>query len=296
MDLSELLKTRRSVRRFEDRPVDDALLKELLDAAANAPSGGNIQPLSVVVVRDPERRAKLAEVVGEQPWVRNAPVSLVFCLDFHRVGRWARLSGVEFRGHEAMMSFLIGYADIMCAAQTVTILAEERGLGSVYVGTIIAQTRPAVDLLELPDGVLPLMVLSLGYPVSRPKDIPKLPREVIAHDERYRVPSDEELAATFEAKYGTIDENVEKYFERAYVEVVEADVQHDDSWTARAKERMERLKIKNSAQFLFELRYPQDVMVEFNEELKEDFRRAGFRFPGFGDGGLRPDRGGGDAE
>jgi FMN reductase [NAD(P)H] len=250
----------------------------------------------VVVVRDSERRGKLAGVVGEQPWVRNAPVSLVFCLDFHRVGRWATLSGVTFRGHEAMMSFLIGYADLMCAAQTVTILAEERGLGSVYVGTVIARTRQAVELLELPEGVLPLMVLSLGYPVSRPVNIPKLPREVIAHNERYRVPSDAELEAAFEAKYGTIDENVERYFERAYVEVVEADKQHDDDWTAYVRERMERLNIRNSAQFLFELRYPQDTMVEFNEELLEDFRSAGFRFPGFGDGGPRPDGRGGVTE
>jgi nitroreductase len=276
-----LLLKRRSVRRFEDRPVEQALLDDLLDAAANAPSGGNIQPLSIVVVKDRERRARLAEVVGDQPWVRNAPVSLVFCLDFHRVGRWAELSGVDFRGREAIMSFLIGYADLMCAAQTVTILAEERGLGSVYVGTVMAQTRPAVELLELPEGVLPLMVLSLGYPAGRPRSVPKLPRGVIVHDERYRAASDEEIEAAFEAKYGTIDENVEKYFERAYVEVVEADAQHDDSWTAHAKERMERLDIRNSAQFLFELRYPQDVMVEFNGELLADFARAGFRFPGF---------------
>ncbi len=284
MDLYELLTSRRSVRHFENRPVEDELLNELLDAAANAPSGGNIQPISIVVVREADRRATLAEIVGDQPWVRNAPVSLVFCLDFHRVGRWASLSGVEFRGHEAMMFFLIGYADLMCAAQTVTILAEDRGLGSVYVGTVIARTQPAARLLELPEGVLPLMVLSLGYPASRPSGIPKLPRDVISHDERYRVSADEDLVAAFEAKYGPIDDNVEKYFERAYVEVVEADRQHDDDWTARAQHRMEKLNIRNSAQFLFELRYPQDMMVELNEELRGDFGRAGFRFPGFSSG------------
>jgi FMN reductase [NAD(P)H] len=104
VSLYELLKTRRSVRCFEDRPVDDDVLEELFDAVANAPSGGNIQPVSVVVVRDAARRAELADVVGGQPWVRNAPVSLVFCLDFNAVERWAAAQGVRFRGRESRAS------------------------------------------------------------------------------------------------------------------------------------------------------------------------------------------------
>ncbi|MFH1501483.1 MAG: nitroreductase family protein [Candidatus Eisenbacteria bacterium] len=281
MDLYELLTNRRSVRHFEDRPVEDELLNELLDAAANAPSGGNIQPVSIIVVREPERRRRLSEIVGDQPWVRNAPVSLVFCVDFERVRRWAGLSGVSFRGSESAASFLIAYADLMCAAQTVAILAEDRGLGSVYVGTILTQMGHAADLLDLPGGVLPLMVLTLGYPASRPTGIPKLPGSVLAHDERYSAPTDAELGRAFEAKYGTIDENVDRYLERAYVEVVEADKQHDDDWTADAKARMDRLNIRSNAQFLFELRYPQDVMVALNDSLLSDFAGAGFVFPGF---------------
>lgn len=289
MELYDLLMARRSVRHFQDRPVGDDVLNELLDVAANAPSGGNIQPLSIVVVRDRDRRSELAEIVGGQPWVRNGPVTLVFCLDFHRVERWAALSGVEFRGRDSLSSFLIAYADVMCAAQTVAIMAEARGLGSVYVGNVQVCMEATSELLGLSEGVLPMILLTLGHPASRPSEIPKLPRSVIAHAERYRSAGDAEIVAAFEDKYGSIDENVVRYLERAYVEAVEADRQQDESWVDEARSRMKALGIRNSAQFLFQLRYPQDVMVALNRDLLSSLARAGFAFPGFS---LEADSGG----
>ena len=279
MDLYGLLMRRRSVRHFQERTVSDDLLDRLLDAAANAPSGGNIQPLSVVVVRERERRVRLAEIVGGQPWVANAPLSLVFCLDFSRVKRWAKLSGVAFMGERALSVFLIAFADVMCAAQSVVILAESLGLGSVYVGTVLSRIDEAREHLRLPELVLPVMVLSVGYPKSIPTTIRKLDRTVIAHDEVYRSDSDEEIERAFSRKYGSIEENVEKYLERAFVEVVEADKQGDGDWVGWAREKMDELNIRNSAQFLFELRYPQKVMVDGNAKLLASLRRAGFDFP-----------------
>ncbi len=61
MDLYDLLMKRRSVRNFENRPVSDEVIDKLVNAANNAPTGGNMQPLSIIVVREPERRAKLGE-------------------------------------------------------------------------------------------------------------------------------------------------------------------------------------------------------------------------------------------
>jgi hypothetical protein len=181
----------------------------------------------------------------------------------------------------------------MCAAQTAAILAEDLGLGSVYVGTILTQLDSARSLLELPDGVLPIIVLSLGYPASRPSRIPKLPASAMRHDERYRARSDEDIVRTFEDKYGRIGGDPEEYFERAYVEVVEADKQHDQSWTRHAKARMRRLGIASNAQFLFELRYPQDAMVRLNAKLLDDLAAAGFRFEGLPAG---PDSGDSDRD
>jgi len=282
VDLFELLMKRRSVRNFEDRPVPADVIDRLLDAANNAPSGGNIQPLSIVVVQEPDARAELAEMVGRQPWVRNAPLSMVFCIDFFRVKRWAAMFDVEFLGEQALSSFLIAYADVMCAAQNVVVLAEDSGLGSVYVGTIQSSIGRAREFFGMPEYVLPVMVLSIGYPKSVPGNIPKLARDIIVHHERYTVPSDEEISAAYESKYGNIDDDVDTYLERAYIESVERNRQDGPGWVEDAKERMKKLDIKSNAEFLFNLRYPQRLMVGMNSRLTSALRKAGFDFAGLG--------------
>ena len=278
MNTYELFMKRRSVRNFKDQPIPEELVEKLLDAANNAPSGGNIQPLSVILVQESENRAKLAEIVGNQPWVKNAPLSMVFCLDYHRVKRWAALNGTEFKGDQAFSHFLISYADVICAAQSVVLLAESLGLGSVYVGTIQSCMDRARELFAIPDYVLPMMVLSLGYPKSIPRTIPKLKREVIAHHEQYQSCSDDEIITAFDQKYGEFSIKPEEYLQKAFIETIEADKQGADGWTEWAVAAMTKLEIRNNAEFLFKLRYPNDVMIRMNKHLIESFKNAGFDF------------------
>jgi hypothetical protein len=115
-----------------------------------------------------------------------------------------------------------------------------------------------------------------------PDTIPKLDRDVVVHRERYRTLSDEQIREVFESKYGNIDDDVDTYLERAYVEVVEADRQQDLGWLEDAKERMKKLDIKSNAEFLFNLRYPQRLMVGMNSRLIASLRKAGFDFAGLG--------------
>jgi nitroreductase len=276
MDLYELLMKRRSVRNFKPDEVPEDIVAKLVGAANNAPTGGNMQPLAIIVVRKPEARAKLGEMVGRQPWVKNAPLSMIFCLDFWRLKKWAAMSGATFRGNEALSHFLIGYADVMCAAQTVVILAENLGLGSVYVGTIQYVADEAREYFAMPEYVFPVVLLSLGYPKTVPREVAKLAVDVVVHREKYKTPGDDEIRRAFDEKYGALEENVERYFERAFVEVVEADRQEGSSRVAEYRERMKELAIKNNAEFLFKLRYPSDRMVGYKTEEIETFKKAGF--------------------
>jgi FMN reductase [NAD(P)H] len=269
---------RRSVRNFKDQAIPENIIEKLLDAANNAPTGGNIQPISIILIQEIERRHTLAEMVGDQPWVKNAPLSMIFCLDFNRVKRWAALNGTEFKGEKAFSHFLIAYADLMCAAQTVVLLAQSYGLGSVYVGTIQSNLDNARNLFAIPEYVLPLMVLSIGYPKSIPHRIPKLERDVIVHKEYYRVDSDAEINQAFYAKYGDFGGKAEEYLEKAFVETIEAEKQGAEGWIAWAMQEMTKLEIRNNAQFLFKLRYPADEMVMLNERMIESFKHAGFDF------------------
>ena len=280
MNLYDLMMKRRSARNFKDQEIPEHIIEELLDAANNAPSGGNIQPISIILVREAERRKELAEMVGDQPWVKNAPLSMIFCIDFFRIKKWASMFEADFKGEKALSHFLIAYADLMCSAQNVVILAEDYGLGSVYIGTILDAIDKARKYFTIPEYVLPLMVLSIGYPKSVPKNVPKLKRDVIAHREKYRELSDDEIKMAFEDKYGSFDDNLERYFQRIYVEAVEADKQGKPEWADPEwiKKEMKKLNIKNTAQFLFKFRYPSEEMVKLNENLIGAFKNAGFDF------------------
>jgi nitroreductase len=278
MDMYEMMMKRRSVRNFKDQPIPEEIVAQLLDAANNAPSGGNIQPVSIILIQEKENRTILSEMVGSQPWVKNAPLSMIFCLDFNRVKRWAAMNATDFKGEQALSHFLIAYADLMCAAQSVVLLAESLGLGSVYVGTIQSNMDEARERYSIPEFVLPLMVLSLGYPKSIPRTIPKLEREVIVHREQYQSRSNEEITQAFDQKYGDFSVKAEEYLKKAFIETIEADKQGGDGWTAWAVDQMTKMEIRNNAQFLFNLRYPSHIMVQMNAELIESFKNAGFDF------------------
>jgi nitroreductase len=278
MDMYDILMKRRSARNFKDQEIPENVIEQLVDAANNAPSGGNIQPISIILVRETEARKELAKMVGDQPWVKNAPLSMIFCIDFYRLKRWSSMSDTEYKGEKSLHSFLIAYADLMCSAQNVVILAQSHGLGSVYIGTILQAIDASREYFSIPEHVLPMMVLSLGYPKSVPKRIPKLKREVIAHRERYRILSDDEIKRAFEDKYGDFDDNVERYFEKTYVEVLEASKQEKPRWADPewVKKELVKLNVKNNAQFLFRFRYPSDDLLEMNQSLVQAFRNAGF--------------------
>lgn len=280
VDVYGLMMRRRSVRNFEDREISEEIVLQLLDAANNAPSGGNIQPISVIVVQKAKARKELAKMVGDQPWVRNAPLSMIFCIDFFRAKKWATLSEVDFKGEKALLPFLIAYADLMCSAQNVVILAESMGLGSVYIGTILDVIDQARERFSVPKYVLPMMVLSIGYPKSVPKGITKLRREVIAHREEYREQSDEQITEAFEEKYGSFDDNLKRHLRKIHVEALEAEKQEKPEWADPQwiEKEMKKLNIKNNAQFLFKFRYPSDVMIKMNESLVSAFKNAGFDF------------------
>jgi nitroreductase len=276
MDLYDLLKKRRSIRNFEPKPVPEEIVVKLVNAAANAPSACNMQPLSVVTVQEADRRATLGHMIKRQPWVKNAPLTMIFCLDFWRLKRWAELSGVEFRGPEALSHFLLGYADVMCAAQTVVLLAESFGLGSVYVGRLPYVADDVRRYFGMPTYVLPLMLLCLGYPKTVPRRVPKLSPAVIGHRERYRPLSDDDLRAAFDEKYGTFEADARRYFGRVLAEALEAEAQGEGEWLEGSRARMAERAVASNAEFVFKVRYRADLMVETNAAAIDIFKNAGF--------------------
>ena len=179
------LLTRRSIRKYADRPVDDALLNRLMNEAARTQTMGNLQLYSVVVTRSDDMKAKLAPAHFNQPMVTAAPVVLTICADFNRTSQWARCRKAE-PGYDNFLSFQNAAIDALLYTQTLCNLMDEEGLGYCYLGTTVYMPQMIINTLQLPKLVMPIATLTVGWPAEKPALSDRLPLESFVHQETYR--------------------------------------------------------------------------------------------------------------
>lgn len=195
---SRLMRAHRSIREFEDRPIDPALLDRVLEQAlAGSSSSGNLNMVSVVRTRDPARRQRLYELHFEQPMVLQAPLVLTFCADTFRTRTWLAQRGARL-GFADFVSYHVSAFDAVILAQTTALALESHGLGICYMGTTLHSMRGIADFLELPANCLPVTSMVVGWPAEAPAARDRLPPAAWIHDERYQRPD----AAAIDANFG----------------------------------------------------------------------------------------------
>lgn len=178
------INTRRSIRKYADRPVSDELLHRLLSEAERTQTMGNLQLYSVVVTRSDEMKAKLAPAHFNQPMVTAAPVVLTFCADTRRTTTWCD-NRKATPGYDNFLSFINAMTDALLFTQTFCNLAEEEGLGCCFLGTTVYMPQMIIDTLQLPKLVMPVATITLGWPDETPALSDRLPLQAIIHDEVY---------------------------------------------------------------------------------------------------------------
>ena len=178
------LNTRRSIRKYADKPVSDELLNRLMNEAARTQTMGNLQLYSVIVTRSTEMKEKLSPAHFNQPMVKEAPVVLTICADFNRTSFWARCRQAE-PGYDNFLSFINAATDALLYTQTLCNLMDEEGLGYCYLGTTVYQPQQIIDALHLPKLVMPVATLTVGWPAEEPPLSDRLPLESFVHQERY---------------------------------------------------------------------------------------------------------------
>ncbi|MDD4337083.1 MAG: nitroreductase family protein [Firmicutes bacterium] len=269
-----LLTSRASCRDFTDEKIPQDVLNAILNAGIHAPTGGNLQPCSIVKVENQNTRARLAKLCGDQGFIAKAPVNLIFCIDWRRLERWASLEAAPFSATQSFRHFWISFQDTVICAQNICTAADAVGLGSCYVGTVLECFRDLRELLELPDGVFPVVLLAIGYPRERPMPRRKLGVDVMVHDEVYHELEAEELLQAFEAKYeGFALEATEE--RKAILEEVCKAV-HGEAFAADCLERIGDAGHINAAQYRFGLHYRADRLPNRNEDLVRATEEAGF--------------------
>jgi len=202
-EVLQQLHDRKSVRVYEDRPIEGAVKQAILEAAIQAPSAGNMALYTILDITDPAIKAKLAVSCDNQPFIATAPMVLVFCADYRR---WydAFRGCVEQVRKPDLGDLFLAQADTLIAAQNAVVAAHSLGLGSCYIGDITENFEFHKALLKLPKYVVPAAMLCIGYPTGQQLSRPKPKRhaaEDLVHENGYSLEKAGRMNQMLEAQW-----------------------------------------------------------------------------------------------
>lgn len=199
-----LLKSHRSIRKFLNKDIEDEKLYSITTSAQAASTSSFMQAYTIIKVTDCNIRKQLARLAGEQAYIEECPLFLVFCADLHKFEIACRINNSKMASGYAE-AFIIATVDAALAAQNAMIAAESLGLGGVYIGGIRNNPLEVSSLLELPDNVYAVFGMCIGYPADSPDLKPRLPMEMICCDNRYDVDEKIDLLKEY-------DDNMSNYY------------------------------------------------------------------------------------
>ncbi len=194
----ELICGHRSIRHFTDEPISDAQCEAIINSARATSSSSFLQCSSIIRITDKALREELVTLTGGQKHVAQAAEFWVFCADFNRhlqICPDAQLGLAE--------QLLLGVVDTAMMAQNALIAAESLGLGGVYIGGLRNNIEAVTKLLKLPQYVLPLFGLCLGWPADNPDLKPRLPASILVHENSYQ-PLDKGALAQYDEQLANI--------------------------------------------------------------------------------------------
>ncbi|WP_294902393.1 oxygen-insensitive NADPH nitroreductase [Tatumella sp. UBA2305] len=230
----DLLCDHSSVRAFKQQPVSEQQRHAILNAAQSASTSSFLQCSSIIRISDRQKRDRLAELAGHQPWVSAAAEFWVFCADFNRhqqICPQAELGLAE--------QLLLGCVDTALMAQNAMVAAESMGMGGVFIGGLRNNPHEVTELLELPRFVLPLFGLCIGWPDTKPEVKPRMPQTLLVHENRYQ-PVDPQALEEY-------DQHILAYYQQR------ATNSRQESWS----EMIQRTIIKENRPFMLDFLHQQ---------------------------------------
>lgn len=275
----ERMQQRASCRNFSDKTIPEDVLKTVIGTGIRAATGGNLQPYSIIVVKDIERRRKLAALNEDQKFILDAPVSLVFVLDFSRNGRLAKLQRAPYVAYKSYMHFLISLEDVMCTAQAIETAAWMFGVGSVYAGTSNHKGKEIAEMLELPDHTYPVVILSMGYPKSEIKTRGRLPYDAVVFEEKYKELTDDQLIDAYKEKYGKLNRELSNIpnMRKEILETLKINLltTYSKNETEEIIDEIQKNNSYGEFMYRFGLHYEAAGMLELSAEVLDQMKAQG---------------------
>lgn len=164
MSVLETIKRRRSIRRFQAKPIPEEIIDKLIEALIWAPSAGNLQSRKFYFIFDEKIKLKLKGAALDQSSVIQAPLVVVGCSDDKINWRYGE------RGKK-----LYSVCDVSVSIQNMILLAAELGLSSCWIGAF--DEKKVAKILNLPNDLHPIVIVPVGYPAEKPEAPPRISKK-----------------------------------------------------------------------------------------------------------------------
>jgi nitroreductase len=243
----DVILNHKSVRKYQNKNIDSNILTKILEAGTRASTTGNMQVYSIIVSTDPKIKEDLWMAHFKQDMVKQAPVVLTFCADFNRFNKWCKQRNAN-PGYDNFLSFYTASIDALLVSQNVALAAEYYNLGICYLGTTTYMSGKIIEILGLPDGVVPVTTIVMGYPDESPKLTDRLPLSGVVHYEKYKDYSTDEIDSIYKEK----------------------------EELKQTKDLIEINKTENLAQIFTDKRYTKKDNVNFSISYLQSLEKQGF--------------------
>jgi len=231
-----LLKSHKSIRKYKDQPIEAEKIKTIIECAQSAPTSSFIQAYTIISVTDIKNRKKIAFLSGDQNYIEQCPLFLVFCADLNRSKSSCEVNDKTMADGNTE-TFILATVDAALAAQNTLIAAESLGLGGVYIGGVRNNPLDICKILNIPSGVYPVFGMCLGYPNHNPDKKERLPQDVVFKTDEYNTDGDAD-------KIKEYDEHISDYYK------IRTKGKRSDTWTNQVSSLMSEPQRPHMKDFL----------------------------------------------
>ena len=176
--------SRRSIRKFLNKPISKELLSLILAAAQSAPSKSNLQQYSILVIQDQNIKNEISNLIGNTKWALTAPIFFLYLADIRRNIKITNDRGYEHKNNN-VDTFMNGVIDAALSMQSTICASESLGLGVCPISMIRNIIEEVKVICKLPKGVFPIAGLALGWPDQKSSVSIRLSQDIVIHFDRY---------------------------------------------------------------------------------------------------------------
>ena len=176
--------SRRSIRKFLNKPISKELLSLILAAAQSAPSKSNLQQYSILVIQDQNIKNEISNLIGNTKWALTAPIFFLYLADIRRNIKITNDRGYEHKNNN-VDTFMNGVIDAALSMQSTICASESIGLGVCPISMIRNIIEEVKVICKLPKGVFPIAGLALGWPDQKSNVSIRLSQDIVIHFDKY---------------------------------------------------------------------------------------------------------------